>query len=84
MPTIARFYGLIVKMYFRKSEHNPPHIHVLYGEYLGVIEIETLKMVEGDLPTKALSLAIEWASKNKAELLKIWDTQQFAPLPPLE
>ena len=36
MPIISRFYGLIVKMYFMQSEHNPPHIHAIYeNEYIG-------------------------------------------------
>ncbi|MCL1806399.1 MAG: DUF4160 domain-containing protein [Oscillospiraceae bacterium] len=84
MPVISRFYGLIVKMYFRQSEHNPPHIHVIYGEYLGVIDIQTLEMLEGDLPSKALSLVLEWMKNHKAELLEIWNTQLFRQLPPLE
>lgn len=41
MPVIARFYGLIIKMYFQQAEHNPPHFHVIYGEYAGVFDIET-------------------------------------------
>jgi hypothetical protein len=28
MPEIARFYGIIIKMFFREKEHEPPHIHV--------------------------------------------------------
>lgn len=36
MPVIARFYGMIIKMYFRQAEHNPPHFHVVYGEYIGL------------------------------------------------
>lgn len=83
MPVIARFYGMVIKMYFLSSEHNPPHIHVVYGEYLGVIDIQTLKMLEGDLPNKALSLAQEWAKLHQAELLDMWNTQQFKALPPL-
>lgn len=30
MPIISAFYGLIIKMFFMQSEHNPPHIHVIY------------------------------------------------------
>lgn len=26
----------------------------------------------------------EWTDKNKSELLKIWNTQTFVELPPLE
>lgn len=56
MPEISRFYGMIVKMFFQQREHNPPHVHILYGDYMGSIEIETLKMSEGDLPPKALAM----------------------------
>ena len=35
MPVVARFYGIIVKMYLLGGEHNPPHVHVLYGEKNG-------------------------------------------------
>ena len=45
MPVLARFYGLVIKMYFQQSEHNPPHIHCLYGEYMGAIDIQTLQML---------------------------------------
>lgn len=31
MPGITRFYGIIIKMFFRKKEHNPTHIHAVYG-----------------------------------------------------
>jgi hypothetical protein len=84
MPVISRFFGMIIKMYFRQSEHNPPHIHVIYGEYIGLIDIQTLEMFEGDLPPRALSLVKDWMSLHKDELLNIWNTQNFIELPPLE
>ena len=30
MPVISRFYGIVIKMYLRQKEHNPPHIHAIY------------------------------------------------------
>ena len=84
MPVISRFYGLVIKMYFKGKEHNPPHFHVLYGEYMGAIDINTSELIEGDLPAKALSLIKEWASIYRAELLQMWETQEFLNLPPLE
>lgn len=84
MPIISRFYGLVVKMYFMRAEHNPPHFHVLYGDFMGAFDIKTLEMIEGDLPRKAQGLVREWAEKHKEALLKIWTTQEFEPLPPLE
>ena len=45
MPEISRFYGIIIKMYFR--EHGLPHFHAIYGEFNGVFETDNLKMIEG-------------------------------------
>lgn len=84
MPIIARFYGVIIKMYFHQSEHNPPHIHAMYGEYIGAISIKTGEMLEGDLPKRALTLVQEWIKQHQNELLYIWNTQEFKELPPLD
>jgi len=84
MPAISRFYGLIIKMYYKGGEHNPPHVHVLYGEYMGAIDIKTAELLEGDLPAKALSMAKEWIEKYRTELLDFWATQKISTLPPLE
>lgn len=84
MPVISRFYGLIIKMYFQQAEHNPPHFHALYGEYVGAFDIMTLEMLEGDLPAKAQMMVREWAELHRDELMNIWNTQEFKKLPPLE
>lgn len=46
-------------MYLLGKEHNPPHIHILYGEYNAVIDLQTLTLMEGDLPGKGLAMAME-------------------------
>ncbi|MDR0646340.1 MAG: DUF4160 domain-containing protein [Elusimicrobiota bacterium] len=84
MPEIARFYGIVIKMFFRKTEHNPPHIHAVYGEYVGSIDIRTGEMTEGDLPAKAISLIQEWLNKNKKALLDMWKKEKITKLPPLK
>jgi len=84
MPVIARFYGIVVKMYFSRSEHGVPHFHAIYGEFNGVFAIETLDMLEGDLPIRAQRLVKEWAAQYQSELRDIWDRQVFKQLPSLE
>ena len=66
MPEIARFYGIVIKLFF--GDHLPPHFHAVYGEYVGLFNIETLEMIEGDLPNRAKKLVIEWAAINKEDL----------------
>ena len=56
MPVLSRFYGIIIRMYFQQAEHNPPHIHAIYGEDMAAINIQTSEVIEGHLPPKDLSL----------------------------
>ena len=71
-------------MFFKPKEHEPSHIHALYGEYVGVFNIKTHKMTDGDLPSKAQELVEEWLSINEENLQTMWDTQKIVKLPPLE
>lgn len=54
MPVLSRFYGIIIRMYFLQSEHNPPHIHAIYNEDVAAIDFMTGEVLEGYLPAKAL------------------------------
>lgn len=84
MPVVARFYGIIVKMYFSQREHGVPHFHAVYGEYNGVFDVDTLEMIEGDLPLRAQRLIREWAKQYQTELLHMWNDNEFRRLPGLD
>lgn len=86
MPTISRFYGILIRMFF--DEHAPPHFHAEYGEFAAEIAIETLQILAGELPRRALALVLEWAALHRAELLEDWDLcrqhQQPKKIQPLD
>lgn len=65
MPEICRFYGIVIKMFFKPKEHEPSHLHALYGEHIGIFDLKTMKMTEGDLPTRAQQLVQEWMSAHQ-------------------
>ena len=85
MPEISRFLGIVIYMYF--NEHNPPHFHARYNEFKVSIEIDTLGVLEGKLPSKAMSLVVEWAQEHQKELLENWEslrkTGKFNKIQPL-
>ncbi len=83
MPEICRFYGIVIKMFFKPKEHEPSHIHALYGEHVGVFDLRTMTMTEGDLPGKAQDMVKEWMTQNQGRLQEMWDTQKLEKLPPL-
>lgn len=70
-------------MYFKPKEHEPSHIHALYGEYMGEFNIRTLEMIQGDLPAKAQEIVREWLILHQDELQSMWDAQIIKKLPPL-
>ena len=74
MPEISRFYGIIIYIFYR--EHNPPHFHVVYGEYEALIHIDTFSVIAGKLPPRALGLVMEWATLHQEELKKVWQQAQ--------
>ena len=70
MPTVSAFYGILIRMFF--NDHSPPHFHARYGEFEATIDIRTLTVIEGEIPSRALNLVHEWAAIHKAELLEDW------------
>ena len=83
MPTLADFYGISIRMYLRGKDHNPPHIHAKYGEYTASISIVTGEIIDGEIPLRALQLVREWLNENRDKLMKVWETQAFERIPPL-
>ena len=59
MPEVSRFYGIVIKIFY--DDHNPPHFHAEYGEYEVLVSINTLALIGGRLPARALGMATEWA-----------------------
>lgn len=57
MPRLCEFYGIVIAVYFK--DHNPPHFHAYYAEYEVEIAIESLEVLAGALPRRAMSLLVE-------------------------
>lgn len=83
MPTLSRFYGILIVINWR--EHNPPHFHALYGNSEVLILIEDLSVHRGSLPTRALQMVLEWARLHQDELRQNWlRAQRKESLVPIE
>jgi len=86
MPEVCRFYGIIIRFYYR--EHPPTHFHAIYGEHEALIEIETGDVYQGWLPATAYDLVNTWRLIHLQELRADWERarqrQALLPIPPLE
>ncbi|MCA0389379.1 MAG: DUF4160 domain-containing protein [Bacteroidetes bacterium] len=71
MPEISRFYGIIITMYY--NDHNPPHFHARYGDDVVIVSIEDMEIIEGNFPSRASNMVLEWAKQNKIKLQENWD-----------
>ncbi|MGX8774372.1 MAG: DUF4160 domain-containing protein [Bacillota bacterium] len=84
MPTIAHFYGIIIVMYLRDKEHNPPHVHAITQEFDAPFSLKTGELIEGDFPKKAASMVKEFILINQEELEDMWESGVYRKLPPLD
>jgi hypothetical protein len=83
MPKVSEFYGIEVYLYFR--DHPPPHFHAYYGEFEAQIAIETLQVLRGKLPARAMGLVTEWAMLRRNDLRRAWQQASVpAPIDPIE
>ncbi len=74
MPEICRFLGILILIYYK--DHSPSHFHAKYSDKSGTFSINDMRMIEGDLPPRVISLILEWALINKSELLEDWELAQ--------
>ena len=86
MPRLSSFYGIVIAMYYR--EHGVPHFHARYGPYDASIAIDTLEVLAGSLPRRAMILVRDWANLHCEELSANWERarneerlERIAPLP---
>lgn len=84
MPTISHFYGITIVMFLRNKEHNPPHIHAITQDFDAPFLIATGELMDGTFPPKATAMVREFISKYRAELLRMWETEEYVKLPPLQ
>lgn len=75
-------------MYHDEGHHlGRPHFHAQYADDEASIDIESLSVIAGGLPTRALRLIAEWAAQHQDELRDNWERarthQALAPIDPL-
>jgi hypothetical protein len=72
-------------MYY--NDHEPPHFHARYGEHQAIIALESLRVIDGALPSRVLGLVLEWAGAHRDELFVDWEharaKEPLVPIAPL-
>jgi hypothetical protein len=73
MAELARFFGIIISMF--GADHNPPHIHIRYGDYEAILSIQK-EVVKGEMPARILKLVLIWIDLHRDDLLVNWKNAQ--------
>jgi len=71
MPSISRFMGITIYMYW--GEYERPHLHARKAGCVAQISIEDGEIMEGHLPSNAdYHRVAAWISIHKKELMEDW------------
>jgi len=82
MPEVARFYGVIIRMYLEAGgPHHRPHFHAYYAGDVAVFRIDPVDLMAGTLPRRQARLVEAWAELHQAELLEDWQRLQTGQPP---
>jgi len=57
----------------KDSDRAPPHFHAEYPEHEVRIAINTMAVITGLLPPRAIGLVAEWATIHQQELQALWE-----------
>ncbi len=82
MPEIARFFGIIIRMYAEPgAPHHHPHFHVYYQNHIAIYRIDVIELWSGALPKRQQRLIEAWSELHQGELLENWQRLQAGQLP---
>jgi hypothetical protein len=82
VPEVARFFGIIVRMYAEPdSPHYRPHFHAYYQNFGAAIAIEPVEILGGELPLRQRRLVEAWAELHQGELMENWNRLRLGQLP---
>ncbi len=70
VPTISRFFGISITMYF--DDHGPPHFHARHADGEAKVRIDVLEVIDSTLDRRHVRLVLAWAELHQDELAENW------------
>lgn len=71
MGKIHQFGKVVITVY--ANDHLPPHFHILTPDHEALVEIATLTILAGHLPSKVAKPALAWAAANLEVIIAEWN-----------
>lgn len=69
---VGGYNGIKFVVHTMEKNHVIPHIHAEYGKYNISIEIDSQRILAGNLPAKQQKFAQQWVKEHRRELLSKW------------
>jgi hypothetical protein len=86
MPTISRFFGISITMFY--DDHDPPHFHARHASGDAKVRIDALEVIDGTLGRRQRRQVLAWAALHRIELLANWQRaragETLHPIEPLQ
>src|SRR2546429_9627920 len=61
MPEIARFFGIIIRMFAEPAApHHRPHLHAYYQDDVAIFAIDSVELIGGGLPPRPRRPGAAW------------------------
>ena len=64
------------RLQLREKDHEPMHVHLVGGEVNARIDLATLRIVSGSIPTELKLEVMAWLRAHRAELIEGWKSWQ--------
>ncbi|GJE56042.1 DUF4160 domain-containing protein [Methylobacterium sp. WL9] len=71
MGKLHQFGKVFIRVY--ANDHLPPHFHIVSPDDEALVEIATLDILAGALPSRVAKKALAWAADNKAVIAAEWN-----------
>ena len=79
MPTISKFYGIVIRM--MRLRDFGARFHAIYENSELIVNLWPLEVVAGEAPARVKDMVLEWATQHQQELLMAWNKLQIGEQP---
>jgi hypothetical protein len=55
------------------GDHLPPHFHVKHHDFQALVEIATMSVLAGSIPSNVKDEVMAWATANRAAIITEWN-----------
>ena len=65
--------GIIFEVRSREPSNHIPHLHASYGEHNISIALDSIRVLDGNLPPKQQKIALKWVEENITSIQNEWN-----------